>query len=126
MAIASGISVAPAVGKEAIAQPPAAQAGDRRQRRLGGLQAREDALGVPDERLAGGGQADAARMALEQRHAGFGLERGDLLGDRRLRVGERLGGGRERAAVGDLLQDPQAADVEHKYNLYQDHENHWC
>ena len=62
-------------------QAPAAQPGDRRQRRLGGLQAREDALGVPDERLAGGRQADAARVALEQRHPGFGLERRDLLGD---------------------------------------------
>ena len=71
------------------AQAPAAQAGDRRQRRLGRVQPREDALGVPNERLAGGGQADAARVALQQRQPGFGLERGDLLGDRRLGVGER-------------------------------------
>ena len=54
---------------------------------------------------------DAARVALEQRHPGFGLERRDLLGDRRLRVGQRLGGGRERAAVGDLPQDPQTGDI---------------
>ena len=68
---------------------------------------------MADQRLAGGRQADAARMALEQRHPGFGLERRDLLGDRRLGVGERLGGGRERAAVGDLLEDLQPADVKH-------------
>ena len=48
---------------------------------------------------------------------GFGLERRDLLGDRRLRVGERLGGAGERAAVGDLLQDPQATHVKHKLSL---------
>ena len=41
----------------------------------------------PTQRLPGGRQADAARLALEQRHPGFGLERRDLLGDRRLRVG---------------------------------------
>ncbi len=113
MAIASGISVAPAVGKEATRSRPPPQPGDRRQRRLGRLQAREDALGVADERLSGGRQADAARMALEQRHPGFGLERRDLLGDGRLGVGERVGGGRERAAVGDLLEDLQAGHVEH-------------
>ena len=56
---------------------------------------------------------DAARVALEQRHARFGLERRDLLGDRRLRVGQRLRGRRERATVGDLLEDPQAWHVKH-------------
>ena len=65
------------------------------------------------ERLSGGGQADPARVALEQRHAGFGLERRDLLGDRRLGVGEGGRGGRERPAVGDLLQDLQPDDVKH-------------
>ena len=36
---------------------PPRRPGDRRQRRLGGVQAGEDALGVADERLSGGGQA---------------------------------------------------------------------
>ncbi len=48
---------------------------------------------------------------------GLGLERGDLLGDGRLRVGERLGRRRERAAVGDLLEDLQPGDVKHKVQL---------
>ena len=95
------------------AQAPSAQPRDRRERRLGGVQAREDALGVAHERLPGGRQRDAARMALEQRHAGFALERGDLLGDRGLGVGQRLGGRRERAAVGDLLQNPQPTHAKH-------------
>ena len=60
---------------------------------------------------------DAAGVALEQHHPGLGLERCDLLGDGGLGVGERLGRGRERAAVGDLAQDPEPADVEHKLQL---------
>ena len=51
------------------------------------------------------GQAHAARQALQQRHAGFGLQRRDLLGDGRLGVGERLGGRREGAVLRDLAQD---------------------
>ncbi len=66
------------------------------------------------ERLPGGGQADAARVALKQRHPGFLLERGDLLGDRGLRVVERVGRGRERAAPGDLVEDLQPSDIKHK------------
>ena len=40
------------------------------------------------------------------------LERGDLPGDRRLRVAERARGGRERAGLGDLAQDAQAGGGE--------------
>ena len=96
------------------AQLTAAQAGDRLERRLGGVEAREDALGVPDERLPGGGQRDAARMALEERDPGFALERRDLLRDGRLGVGQRLRGGRQRAAVRDLAKDLEATDIQHK------------
>ncbi len=95
-------------------QATPAQAGDRTERRLGGLQAREDALGVSHERLPGRGQGDPARMALQQRHPGFGLERGDLLRDRGLRVVERVCRGREGAAPGDLVEDLQTRDIKHK------------
>ena len=50
-------------------QPAPAQAGDRPERRLGGLQPREDPLGVSHQRLPRRGQADPARVALQQRHA---------------------------------------------------------
>jgi len=52
-------------------------------------------------------QGDAAPAALEERTADDGLERRHLPGDRRLRVAERLRGGRERAGLRDLAQDPQ-------------------
>jgi hypothetical protein len=83
-----------------------------------GLEPGEDALGVPDQRLACGGQADSARMALEQRHAGFRLERRDLLGDGRLRVGQRLGRAGEGSPVSDLSEDSESSGVKHKYILY--------
>jgi len=95
-------------------QATPAQAGDRPERRLGGLQARKDALGVAHERLPRRGQGDPARMALQQRHPGFRLERGDLLGDRGLRVVERVRRGREGAAPGDLVEDLQTRDIKHK------------
>ena len=56
-AIASGISVAPAVGKEATRRRPPRRPAIAAERRLGGLQAREDPLGVADQRLTGRGQA---------------------------------------------------------------------
>jgi hypothetical protein len=68
---------------------------------------------VRDERAAGVGQAHAACVALHERRPRLLLQRGDLLGDGGLGVGERFGGSRERAARGDLSQDPQALDVEH-------------
>ena len=60
---------------------------------------------MADEHLARRRQADAAWMALEQDHAGFGLERRDLLGDGRLGVGELHRRGRQGAPVGDLRED---------------------
>ena len=66
-----------------------------------------------DERAARVGQAHAARVALDERRARLALEGGDLLGDGGLGVGERVGGGGERAACGDLAQHAHAADIEH-------------
>ena len=71
--------VAPAVGNEARRSSPprnpaiassAASAASRRARMPSAC---------PTKRLPGGGQRDAARMALEQRDPGFALERRDLL-----------------------------------------------
>jgi hypothetical protein len=72
---------------------------------------------VLDDRPAGVGQPHTACAALDEPRPGLALERGDLLGDGRLRVGQRLGGGREGAAGRDLAQDPHAADIEHEAQL---------
>ena len=95
----------------------AQDAGDVRggplERRLGRLELAQDALRALHQLLAGGREAAAAAVALEQRDAGLALERGELLGDRRGGVAERVGGGRDRPAGGELAQDAEAADVEH-------------
>ena len=111
IAIASGISVAPAVGNDAIRSWPPRRPGDRRHLGLGRVQARDDPLGVLEQHLAGRREPHAARQPLDQRHPGLGLERGDLLRDGGLRVGERVGGGGERAAARDLDEDPQTVQI---------------
>ena len=59
------------------------------------------------------------RLALDQLHAGLRLQARDLLGHGGLRVGERLGGGGERAAQRHLAQDLQQAEIVHKVTLSQ-------
>jgi hypothetical protein len=69
---------------------------------------------VGQQRTAGVGQADRADAALHQPGSGLLFERGDLLADRRLGVGQRLGRGGERAPDRDLPQHPETAWIEHK------------
>ena len=95
----------------------AAQAGDRLKLALGDRLLGDNRVGVTEQRLAGVGESDPAGRAIEQRHAGAALECRHLLGDRRLRVGECLGGGRERAEPGDLAEDLQVAQLKHKLSL---------
>jgi hypothetical protein len=95
----------------------AAQAGDQPEIALGPLQLGQDGVGPPDQRPAGVGEADRAAVALDQPGSGLPLQGGDLLGDGRLAVGERLGGGRERSPDGDLAQHRQAPDIQHKHSL---------
>ena len=102
-------------GGEAQAAP--AQARDVLELGLGLGEPAEDRLRVAHERLARLREPHAAGAALDQHGAGLALERGDLLGHGGLREGERLGGGRERAAQGDLPEHAHAADVEHQSNL---------
>ena len=63
-------------------------------------------------------EPDRDSETLVQHEAEALLERGDLLGHGGLRVGERVGRRRQRPAVGDLFEDSQATDVEHKQSLY--------
>ena len=91
-----------------------AELGERLERGLRRLELAEDDLGVLRQELACLGEHDAAGAALEQPHAGFTLERGDLLGDGRGGVGQHVGGAGERAAPRDLPQHTQSADVQHE------------
>jgi hypothetical protein len=96
-------------------QQAAAHAEDRLDLRLGRLDPREDAVGVGDQRGTGGGRTNAAPVAVQQDRAGLSLERRDGLRDRRLRVGERVGRGRERAPPGDFPEHPEAGHVQHRH-----------
>ncbi len=98
-------------------QATAAQARDRGQLLLGGLDAGEDRIRVLAEGATGVGESYAARAALDELRADLALERGDVLADRGLREVERLGGGGEGAAGGHLAQDAHTTDVEHQSSL---------
>ena len=61
----------------------------------------QDRLGIGQEGTAGIGQADAARMAQQQRRADLALQRPDLLAERRLLHVQLLGRARDMAFVRD-------------------------
>ncbi len=95
------------------AQVAAAEAGDRLEVALGGLEAGEDGIGVTDERGAGVGEPHAPRTAHDEQGPGLALQGRDLLRDRRLRVRQGLGRAGEGPLHRDLAQHPEALDVEH-------------
>ena len=70
-----------------------------------------------DEHRAGRGERDPPAGARQQRHAGLPFQGGELLRHRRRGVVVRLGDGGDRAAVGEVAQEPQPADVEHQLSL---------
>ena len=118
-AIACGIRVAPGGGEGGHAQPPAAPGGDRRDLGLGCLHPGQDPVGVAGEGGARRGRPNAAAVALDQRRPDFALERRDRLRDRRLRVGEGVGGGGEGAVGDDLAEDHESSRVQHKQSLFK-------
>ena len=95
----------------------AAEARDGVELRLGLGQPGQDLVGVPDDRLAGVGEPDAAGIALDEGRPGLALEGRYLLRHRRLRVAELVRRGRERALRGHLPKDPHPPHVEHKRTL---------
>ena len=88
----------------------------QRARRLDRLaKARHGGPGALQEPLAGLGQADAARRALEQRDAEPRLQRLDRLAERRGRDAEFGRGGAEAAALRDQQEGGQAVEVTRSY-----------
>ncbi|MNN24198.1 hypothetical protein D3C81_1376200 [compost metagenome] len=72
--------------------------------------AAEQVFGVVAQRQSGRGQHHAARLALEQGHAQFGLERLELLRQRRLLDAKLLGRTGHRALLGhgkEIAQVPE-------------------
>jgi hypothetical protein len=96
----------------AHAHQPAHLAGRRLEIGLGAVQLLRQHLGVPHERVRGLGQADAAADPLEELDAHLLLEAGELLGDGRRRVVERVGDRSDRAPMLELAQEPEAIRVE--------------
>jgi drug/metabolite transporter (DMT)-like permease len=96
------------------AQGPGHLLGHRGEIGLRLLGARQQRVGVADQRLRGGREPHVAPGALEQRHARLLLELRELLRDGGGGVGERFGDGADRAAGGELAQQAQAAEVEHR------------
>ena len=96
------------------AQPSGVAGLERAHVRLGREEPRLDRVGVAEEDLAGLGEGDRAWAtgALDQPEPDDPLERRDLLGDRRLRVAEILGGLAERPLVRDRLERDEMAEIE--------------
>ena len=80
-------------------------------RRLGAAERREHALDVRPQSCARARGAQGTLRAIHERDPGLALERGELLGDRRLRVAEDVGGGRDRAEVQHQRERPKPLDV---------------
>ena len=91
----------------------------RREVGLGDRGALEQRAGVADEHERRVGQPDAAAGALEQAHARLALEHRELLRDGRWRELQRVGDGRDRAALVQLAQQAQAAELEHRKERYR-------
>jgi hypothetical protein len=67
----------------------------------GAVDRAQDRLGIRQERAPGVGEADAARVAHEQRRIDLELQRAYLLGERRLLDVQLLRGARDVALAGD-------------------------
>jgi hypothetical protein len=88
----------------------------------------EDAIGVPEHPRARGGGGDGPVVGpVDQDRPDGPLERGDVLGHRRLGVAERLGRAAERALPGHLAQRTQPPGIEHPELLITSMTNNrWC
>jgi len=80
---------------------------------------------TPDAQNDSGTQPDASPDPLQQPRTGLGLEPGQVMADRRLRVVQFLGGGRDRSAAGHGVQDAQPGDVEHSSTVSINHRRIW-
>jgi len=99
---------------EADAQRAAGPRGDRGDVGRNPFQPLEDGLRVGQHLLAGRGQSDLVRIALEQSRADLAFERRDLTAQRWLRDVQLLGGAPEVQGPGDRDEIAQRANVQHQ------------
>ena len=97
-------------------QPAGLDPGERLQLGLRGVELGQRPARAGDEQLAGLRHRDAARRALDERHAELRLEAADLLRERRLRDVLARGGAREVALVGERDEIAQLAQI-HAFSL---------
>ena len=97
-------------------QPAALHAGQRLQLGLRGVELGEDVARPGDEQLAGAGERDLARRALDEREPDLGLQALDLLRERRLGDVLARRGAREVALVGEGDEIAQLAQF-HTHSL---------
>jgi hypothetical protein len=81
------------------------------------LDARQQLVGARHERAAGVGQLEPPPDLAEEAHAGLALKLRELLGHRRGRERQRLGGARDRALGGELAEHGEAARIEHSFQI---------
>ena len=95
----------------------ALSAGERRERRVHPLKLAEQRVGVREHGLGRRRQPDGAAVREQQRLPDLLLERRQLLRDRRGREVQRVGRRGDRAAVGELSQGAQTAELDHEAQL---------
>ena len=105
-------------GREAgQAYPPGAQPDVGGQFGVGGVDPPEDLGGPGGQQLPGGGEPDPAPGPLQQLRAGLGLEPGEVVADRRLRVVQLLRRRGDRSEPRERVDDTQSGDVQHVSTL---------
>ena len=88
-------------GEAGQAHAPGGQPDVGGQLGVGGIDPPDDLGGAVGEQLPGLGEPDAAPDPLQQLRAGLGLEPGEVVADRRLRVVQLLRGRGDRSVAGD-------------------------
>ena len=94
-------------------EPPGAQSGVGGQLVLGGVQPADHLGGPLGEQPSGVGEPDPAARPLDQLGPGLGLQPGQVVAHRRLRVVERPRRGGDRTVPGHGDQHAQPGHVEH-------------
>ncbi|HWF75243.1 MAG TPA: cytochrome P450 [Solirubrobacteraceae bacterium] len=101
-------------GERGHAQAAAPHAHHRGELLLGGVDLGEDRPRLLDQGRPRRRGPHAAAIANDERRPHLGLEASDGLGDGRLRVGQRLGRGRERSPLDDLTENSKTAQIQHQ------------